>query len=84
LIAENALKLTNAYPYFKKFCMDKQPGSIKCFNLIPKSHKNSSVSMYNVKNFPGASPRPPFTGEGKEGREGKGEKEKRGEGSIPK
>jgi hypothetical protein len=23
LIAENALKLTYAYPYFKKFCMDE-------------------------------------------------------------
>jgi hypothetical protein len=30
LIAENALKLTNAYLYFKKFCMDEKPGSIKC------------------------------------------------------
>jgi hypothetical protein len=47
------------------------------------------VSIYNVKNFPGASPRTPILrrkeerkGEGKgERREGKG---KRGEGSIPK
>jgi hypothetical protein len=30
VVAKNALKLTNAYLYFKKFCMDKKPGSIKC------------------------------------------------------
>jgi hypothetical protein len=30
LIAENVLKLTNAYLYFNKFCMDEKPGSIKC------------------------------------------------------
>jgi hypothetical protein len=40
------------------------------------------VSIYNVKNFPGASPGPPFKGEGREregeGREGK--KLRRGEG----
>jgi hypothetical protein len=32
LIAENALKLTNAYLYFRTFFMDKKPGSIE--NLI--------------------------------------------------
>jgi hypothetical protein len=30
LIAENALKLTNAYLYFKKISMDKTPAVIKC------------------------------------------------------
>jgi hypothetical protein len=30
LIAENALKLSYAYLYLEKFCMDKKPGSIKC------------------------------------------------------
>jgi hypothetical protein len=29
-LAENVLKLTYAYLYFKIFCMDKKPDSIKC------------------------------------------------------
>jgi hypothetical protein len=57
-------------------------------NLTPKSHKNSPLSMYNVKNFPGASPGPPFKGEGGRGGTGREGRERRGrelgEGSIPK
>jgi hypothetical protein len=77
-IAETALELTNAYLYFKKFCMDKNR-----FNKVtPKNHKNSPVSTY-VKNFPRASLRTPFKGEdgnegrGREGRGRDGRKESR-------
>jgi hypothetical protein len=40
------------------------------------------VCIYRIKNFPGASPGPPFKGQGREGRERKGKtgERRKGEG----
>jgi hypothetical protein len=38
LIAENALKLTYAYLYFKKFCMDEKTRFNKMLNLTPETY----------------------------------------------
>jgi hypothetical protein len=72
LIAENALKLTNAYLYFKKFCMDEKPGSIKCWIWHPKFTKTHLWAYILSKIFRGQAPGPLFKGQGREGRRGRG------------
>jgi hypothetical protein len=80
LIAENALKLTNAYLYFKNFLWTKNP-------VQQNIEFNTQISLkvtceqISFQKFSGASPGPPFKGQGREGRRGRRNREERkGEG----
>jgi hypothetical protein len=86
LLAENALKFTNAYLYFRNFLWTKN----QVQENIEFNTQNSlkvTCEQISFQKFSGASPGPPFKGQGREGREGKGKQGRRGRvrrGASPK